>query len=245
MSRFKEITEAHTTLSDANERAWYDSHREQILRGGTGLDDDDDGVGIDLFKYFTGSCYKGYGDDDGGFYSVYSKVFQEIDALEEADESVDEVRRPQLGCQLCGLRPAARTVPYILSAPRARALAPNPLARSTMPPRCSGAARQTGWTVLPSSTHTGRTFLRRASSHGDVHVCVCACVCLILIVAHVCSIIIVPYVCSILTVAYVRLILLVAHVCLILLVAHVCLILLVAHVTQVRQVQSQPRSYYR
>ena len=176
---------------------------------------------------------------------MYSKVFQEIDALEEADESVDEVRRPQLGCQLCGLRPAARTVPYILSAPRARALAPNPLARSTMPPRCSAAARQTGWTVLPSSTHTGRTFLRRASSHGDVHVCVCACVCLILIVAHVCSIIIVPYVCSILTVAYVRLILLVAHVCLILLVAHVCLILIVAHVTQVRQVQSQPRSYYR
>ena len=68
--KFKEITEAHTTLSDPNERAWYDSHREQILRGGTGLDGDDDGVGIDLFKYFSSSCYKGYGDDDGGFYSV-------------------------------------------------------------------------------------------------------------------------------------------------------------------------------
>lgn len=34
--RFKEITNAYTTLSDANERAWYDSHREQILRGGDG-----------------------------------------------------------------------------------------------------------------------------------------------------------------------------------------------------------------
>ena len=93
--RFKEISEAHSTLSDANERAWYeyeshdplspcpaaafslthrlpharyDAHREQILRGGTGLDDEDDGVGIDLFKYFTTSCFKGYGDEKGGFY---------------------------------------------------------------------------------------------------------------------------------------------------------------------------------
>ena len=29
--RFKEITNAHTILSDPNERAWYDSHREQVL----------------------------------------------------------------------------------------------------------------------------------------------------------------------------------------------------------------------
>jgi DnaJ family protein A protein 5 len=29
--KFKEITEAHTTLSDPNERSWYDSHREQVL----------------------------------------------------------------------------------------------------------------------------------------------------------------------------------------------------------------------
>ena len=29
--RFKEITNAHTTLSDPNERAWYDSHREQVI----------------------------------------------------------------------------------------------------------------------------------------------------------------------------------------------------------------------
>jgi hypothetical protein len=33
--RFKEIRHAYSILKDANERAWYDSHREQILRGGT------------------------------------------------------------------------------------------------------------------------------------------------------------------------------------------------------------------
>ena len=32
------INEAYETLSDPNERAWYDSHREQILRGNSGED---------------------------------------------------------------------------------------------------------------------------------------------------------------------------------------------------------------
>ncbi|KAJ2360550.1 J protein jjj1, partial [Coemansia sp. RSA 2607] len=30
---FAEIKEAYETLSDPQERAWYDNHREQILRG--------------------------------------------------------------------------------------------------------------------------------------------------------------------------------------------------------------------
>jgi DnaJ family protein A protein 5 len=32
--RFRLIQEAYEVLSDANERSWYDSHRESILRGG-------------------------------------------------------------------------------------------------------------------------------------------------------------------------------------------------------------------
>ena len=53
--RFREIQEAYATLSDDQERAWYDSHREQILRGKPkpgqrGADDDtedeDDGEGL-------------------------------------------------------------------------------------------------------------------------------------------------------------------------------------------------------
>lgn len=94
---FKEITEAHSTLSDPNERAWYDSHREQILRGGTGVDCDDDGVGIDLFRYFTASCYKGYGDDSEGFYAVYSKVFEQVDEMEEVEEGQGHDAAPALG----------------------------------------------------------------------------------------------------------------------------------------------------
>jgi DnaJ family protein A protein 5 len=39
------------------ERAWYDNHREAILRGGLGEKVEEDG--IDLFQYFSTSCYSG------------------------------------------------------------------------------------------------------------------------------------------------------------------------------------------
>jgi DnaJ family protein A protein 5 len=36
---FQEITHAYSILIDEDERAWYDGHRESILRGGDGTDD--------------------------------------------------------------------------------------------------------------------------------------------------------------------------------------------------------------
>lgn len=39
-ARFAEIQTAYETLSDPQERAWYDSHRESILRGGNEFEDD-------------------------------------------------------------------------------------------------------------------------------------------------------------------------------------------------------------
>lgn len=33
--KFKELQNAYSILSDPQERSWYDSHRESILRGGT------------------------------------------------------------------------------------------------------------------------------------------------------------------------------------------------------------------
>lgn len=34
--KFQELIEAYEVISNPNERAWYDSHRDQILNGGDG-----------------------------------------------------------------------------------------------------------------------------------------------------------------------------------------------------------------
>lgn len=68
---FKEIQNAYEILSDKHERAWYDDHRDQILRsgerhqagascgeaGGKRPDEEEE-----LFSYFSASCFSGYGD---------------------------------------------------------------------------------------------------------------------------------------------------------------------------------------
>lgn len=84
---FKELAAAYAVLSDAQERQWYDDHREAILRGkdfrGEG-DDEEDDIMPNLFNYFTTSCFNEFNDEEGGFYDVYSDVFEEIlDAEEE------------------------------------------------------------------------------------------------------------------------------------------------------------------
>jgi hypothetical protein len=49
----------------------YDNHREQLLRGaGSSYNDDS----LDVYPYFSPSCYKGFGDDPKGFYGVYAEV---------------------------------------------------------------------------------------------------------------------------------------------------------------------------
>eukprot|EP01118_Nematostelium_gracile_P000083 TRINITY_DN10072_c0_g1_i1.p1 TRINITY_DN10072_c0_g1~~TRINITY_DN10072_c0_g1_i1.p1 ORF type:complete len:507 (+),score=169.07 TRINITY_DN10072_c0_g1_i1:53-1573(+) len=89
---FKEIQTAYTTLMDPNERAWYDSHREAILRGrdGTAEDGGEEQAGMNLWPYFSTSCFSGFGDDEEGFYSVYRDVFEQLDAEEEEVEDEDE-----------------------------------------------------------------------------------------------------------------------------------------------------------
>ena len=89
---FQLIQQAYDVLSDPQERAWYDNHREEILRGARGEELDQDG--LDIFQYFTSSCYSGFGDDEKGFYSVYREVFNSL-AAEDAefmsgDEDEDE-----------------------------------------------------------------------------------------------------------------------------------------------------------
>lgn len=86
---FKLIQAAYEVLSDPQERAWYDNHREALLKGGVTGDYEDDS--IDLLQYFTVTCYSGFGDDEKGFYTVYRNLFESV-VKEEMEHSkvVDE-----------------------------------------------------------------------------------------------------------------------------------------------------------
>ena len=99
---FQRVQHAYETLSDRNERAWYDDHRDAILRGGhaqggggareAAADDDTP----DLFRYFSAGAFSGFGDDRGGFYGVFTAVFDEIADGEQ--KAMDELRElPRFG----------------------------------------------------------------------------------------------------------------------------------------------------
>ncbi|XP_071468753.1 dnaJ homolog subfamily C member 21 [Marmota flaviventris] len=85
--QFKLIQAAYDVLSDPQERAWYDNHREALLKGGLDGEYQDDS--LDLLHYFTVTCYSGYGDDEKGFYTVYRSVFEMI-AKEELESVLEE-----------------------------------------------------------------------------------------------------------------------------------------------------------
>lgn len=99
--KFKEILNAYEILSDKHERAWYDSHRDAILRSGerhqagsgagepTGQRPEDF---VDVYAYFTSTCYSGFGDGPRGFYSVYDALFRTL-AAQEAAASADRAQR--------------------------------------------------------------------------------------------------------------------------------------------------------
>lgn len=77
----------------------YDKNRERILQGGFGRSDEYEEERLDVFQFFTASCYSGYGDDPGGFFAVYRDLFTEL-ADEEKRASVDppEIDPPLFGC---------------------------------------------------------------------------------------------------------------------------------------------------
>eukprot|EP01039_Chlorochromonas_danica_P005826 gene5826-6415_t len=86
-ANFKEISTAFTVLNDPHERKWYDDHRESILRGGNGINSDEDdeehGGLVNIWQYFNSSCFTQFDDSPDGFYQIYSDVFHLLDEQEQ------------------------------------------------------------------------------------------------------------------------------------------------------------------
>ncbi|KAI8138798.1 hypothetical protein BJV82DRAFT_522852 [Fennellomyces sp. T-0311] len=90
--RFAMIQEAYEVLSDPHERAWYDGHRDSILRGDDAAVHKDSSAGTtsdDLMRYFSMSEFKGFNDDDKGYYAVYRKLFEKLSDEEESAHNAD------------------------------------------------------------------------------------------------------------------------------------------------------------
>ncbi|XP_044265079.1 dnaJ homolog subfamily C member 21 [Tribolium madens] len=94
--QFQLVQQAYDVLSDPQERAWYDKHREQILRGANSEFQDNS---LDVFQYFTTTCFRRYGDDEKGFYTVYRNVFDQIikEDLEFIDDKEEFCDIPRFG----------------------------------------------------------------------------------------------------------------------------------------------------
>ena len=84
--QFRLVQQAYECLSDPMERKWYDDHRDAILRGWS-ANGGGDGSGADMLfdvvPFTYAGVFKGYSDDEGGFYAVYRSVFQKIYEGEE------------------------------------------------------------------------------------------------------------------------------------------------------------------
>lgn len=90
--QFQLIQQAYEVLGDPHERLWYDKHRQNIINSGdTPVNE------LNLFKYFSPSCYKGFADDDKGFYSVYRKVFDTLLVEESIYFNIDPDEIPTFG----------------------------------------------------------------------------------------------------------------------------------------------------
>ncbi|XP_023530698.1 DNAJ protein JJJ1 homolog [Cucurbita pepo subsp. pepo] len=76
-AQFQELQHAYEVLSDPKERAWYDSHRSQILFSDA-ASVNSNSVVPNLFPFFSNTVYSGYSDSGRGFYKIYSEIFDKI-----------------------------------------------------------------------------------------------------------------------------------------------------------------------
>ncbi|KAJ2333846.1 hypothetical protein GGI00_002129 [Coemansia sp. RSA 2681] len=104
---FAEIKEAYETLSDPQERAWYDNHREQILRGddyvaangGSGYEQSDKSANVayisteSLMHFFSVLSFRGFNDLPTGFFAVYRTLFDRLRDEELQVSGLDTAER--------------------------------------------------------------------------------------------------------------------------------------------------------
>ena len=98
--QFLAVQQAYECLSDAQERKWYDEHREAILQGWTAHGDNENvDILFDVVPYMHPGCFNGFEDSNpGGFYAVYRTVFQEILKGEmSGDGSLEYLETPVFG----------------------------------------------------------------------------------------------------------------------------------------------------
>ena len=92
---FANIRTAYEVLSDPQERAWYDDHREQILNDSMNIDEvDNDQYGVDssitgvtteeLLMFFNGSLYTKLDNSPAGMYQIVGKIFAKL-AMDEVN----------------------------------------------------------------------------------------------------------------------------------------------------------------
>ncbi|KAI6208175.1 hypothetical protein M3Y96_00087000 [Aphelenchoides besseyi] len=90
------LQQAYEVLSDPQERAFYDKHRENIIHGSSPEEKKD--TGINLYPFFQ-KCYRGFGDDQDSFFTVYRNLFDKL-ASEEFpyfDEDEEPPHIPSFG----------------------------------------------------------------------------------------------------------------------------------------------------
>ncbi|GKT21518.1 hypothetical protein ADUPG1_011925 [Aduncisulcus paluster] len=96
--KFREIKEAYDTLIDPTERAWYDRHKESILKEEEDIVEET--MNADLYAFFSSSRYKGMHDEEGGFYYVYNDLFNVLQKEENTSEKFQDLKqstRPSFG----------------------------------------------------------------------------------------------------------------------------------------------------
>ncbi|KAJ3034187.1 hypothetical protein HK097_004584, partial [Rhizophlyctis rosea] len=113
---FADIQQAYEILSDDQERAWYDSHREAILRGDDEADFGSSPGYVDvtttdgLMRFFSPSCYKGFSDDSKSFYTIYHDLFHSLETEEQ--DALDHDTEASLTIEITFTTFGTSTTPY-------------------------------------------------------------------------------------------------------------------------------------